>query len=242
MSEKPQECCPTDIEPKNIPYHPKGSFVKFHDLEIYVTGESTSHGIIVLPDIFGSHLNTIRFIDELASRGFTIALPDVFHGAAMKELPSDRSLIMAWVHKYGTWDIVKDDVNKTFDFLSKEKGVSSINVLGLCWGGRYALQLAHDARFNRLGSAHPSILQEDDAKKAERPVIMLLSKDEDKVALSPIEEGLKQSPAASKHIWERFDDVPHGWCGARCDWNDELTRTRALEAADKFTKFYQQTD
>lgn len=91
------------------------------------------------------------------------------------------------------------------------KGVDTWGILGYCWGGKIAnLSSQEGTPFKAGASAHPAMVDPEDAKKLAVPFALLPSQDEDKAAV----EKYKGS-ASTKVLVEYFPDQHHGWMAAR---------------------------
>jgi len=88
-----------------------------------------------------------------------------------------------------------------------------------------------------MGSVHPSLFSVDDAAGIVCPILTLPSKDE--APLLDLKEALEAIPEIGQHcVWQRFDDMHHGWCGARGDWTVPEQARRATEAIELTKTFF----
>ena len=234
-------CCPTTIKPVASGYAGKGD-------NVYVTG-SGPRGIVFIPDIFGNHPNAFQFADHLGEAGFTVVMPDFFGADAwpLAEFPPKDGFRESeqWQrhmqHAMQFSDHLKV-VERTINFL-KRLGVARIGVLGLCWGGKLALLTSGSALVSACAVAHPSRVVAEDGAAATGPVCCLLSKDE--APMLDVKEALDAKPFASQNIFVRFDDLYHGFLGARgplekafCFDIDDAVAKRVNEAAAIIVKFF----
>ena len=143
-----------------------------------------------------------------------------------------------WITTAGSWEVVKADVEATIVDLKEKRGyeLSQLGFIGFCWGGKQALRYASDSRFHAAATAHPSFLALEDIEAAQCPLAILPSKDEPEMA--ELKEAMLAKDFADKCVWQRFDDMPHGWCGARGDWSNEHDSKRASEALNIFADFF----
>jgi len=150
------ECCPIGSEKAfAATYKPKGEEITLNGLKCYTNGNSNK-GIIVYYDIFGYNGGRTKLIcDQLAAAGFTVYLPDVFHGDAWPvDKPKDES-IMTWLKNF-TWESTKNDTQKVLKHM-EEKGVLSVGCLGFCWGAWAVFHACHSEKMKCGASMHPSI-------------------------------------------------------------------------------------
>ena len=233
-------CCPTTIKPVASGYAGKGD-------NVYVTG-SGPRGIVFIPDIFGNHPNAFQFADHLGEAGFTVVMPDFFGADAWPTddfPPKDGFQSPKWQAFYqkitnlpAFLPAIKNAVA-----LLKRLGVESVGVIGICWGGKVAMKALADGLVKACASPHPSFVNAEDGVAATGPVCLLLSKDE--APMLDVKEALDAKPFASQNIFVRFDDLYHGFLGARgplekafCFDIDDAVAKRVNEAAAIIVKFF----
>ena len=240
-----RNCCPTEVLAvvSDSDYKHGGCCVTVNGFDMFVFGGEAAKEreiIVVAYDIFGLHSNVFQLCDRLESAGFCVVLPDFFRGKPWPlNEPIDREALMKWISEAGSWEVVLNDVNAMFDYL-KENGYSTnkVGFVGFCWGGKQAFRLAADPRFAACATAHPSFLTEEDAQNAKVPLAVLLSKDEPD--LESVKKILLAKPFGDRCVWDRFDNMHHGWCTARGDWSNEVQAARASEALNIFANFFRQ--
>ncbi|GAB5591086.1 hypothetical protein Unana1_05986 [Umbelopsis nana] len=231
-------CC--EIPPVTSNYQAIGTVENLGDLPVYTVGNKDSKkAIIVIYDIFGLHPNTQQFCDVLATHcGYQVVMPDFFRGKpATVEMMADRQVILAWLGKFGTIDVIGPQVDRVKEHLVAQ-GVAKTGLVGFCWGAKIAIQLsAKDSYYSAASLIHPSFFNTDDAKAAQAPLLVLPSKDEDD--LTEFMEILSKKPFGDKCKHKRFDDVHHGFAAARGNWEDgSLDKKRATEAIQLTANFF----
>lgn len=73
-----------------------------------------------------------------------------------------------------------------------------------------------DTKFKAGVQTSPAMVDPEEAKKVQIPMLVLPSKDESKEDFDKYASNL-----SVKYKMERFDDMPHGWMSARADLKDE---------------------
>ncbi len=230
-----KRCCPTNVEP--IPptaYPKKGRHVTVDQTDLYISGNGPK-AIIVITDVFGwGHDNAFALTDLLAEGGFTAVCPDWFHGNPRTGASSkDPETINQWRANY-TWEkTVASDIAAATKLLQQEGSGVAVGALGLCWGGKIVFRAAAEGAIRAGVAVHPSRLEATDGAACPVPMCVLLSKDEQ--PLEDLKEELEKKPFAAQNVWQRFDDMHHGWIGARGVLPATLSSTtdeakRALEA------------
>jgi len=221
-------------------YRGCGSVVTVGDMNMYVTGEG-ERAIILINDIFGYDItNTRIFCDLVAAGGFLVVIPDVFHGEAwpISNFPPKEGYdsLVKWIHSIDFQRIRQDIYDLTLPYL-RSRGVSKIGIIGHCWGAAQAMKLASDnTNFLASGGIHPSLLTPEDAANVNCPMIFCPSQNDPPI--DPIKEVLDTKPFASECYYQRFDDMEHGFCGARGNRDDPNVRARMDEAIQLMINFY----
>ena len=73
-----------------------------------------------------------------------------------------------------------------------------------------------DTKFKAGVQTSPAMVDTEEAKKVQIPMLILPSQDESKEDFDKYAANL-----SVKHKMERFDNMPHGWMSARADLKDE---------------------
>jgi len=197
------------MKPVASGYMPKG-------LSVYVTGKGPK-GILFIQDIFGNHANAFQFADYLAEHGgFTVAMPDFFRNNPWPSTvwPPDFAGAewQAFYKRITTYETVNADVISGLSVL-KERGITDIGCVGICWGAKVAMKALAQGLVKSVACAHPSFLDASDGTNAKGPTCMLMSKDE--APLLDLKAALDAHPWHAKNVWKRYDELPHGFLGAR---------------------------
>ncbi|KAI9168333.1 hypothetical protein H9P43_007705 [Blastocladiella emersonii ATCC 22665] len=232
-------CC--TLPPVVSDYTPKGAHVTLDGgLDAYVVGPADAATALVMTyDIFGYHPATKQTVDLLAhGLGARVYMPDFFEGNAWSLAnfpPKDGPAFMQWVTTAGGWSRIKPLLSASIAH-AKAHGAHKVGVVGLCWGSLMAVQAADELAADLAGAAllHPAFLKLELIQAAKRPLCILPSKDEPDMA--DVEAHLKST--GKLYAFRRFDDMHHGWCGARADFENELNRQRTHEAVDEVVAFF----
>ena len=99
------------------------------------------------------------------------------------------------------------------------------------------MQALAEGLVDSAASPHPSFLTTDLMKRIQGPVCLLPTKDDTELL------DMKEAAESTGHkvVYKYFDDVHHGFCSARANFNDELNRTRANEAIAIMVKFFDES-
>ncbi|KAI8975486.1 Alpha/Beta hydrolase protein [Mycotypha africana] len=237
MASYSKACC--ELPPVVSDYEKTGEMEKYDGLDIYTVGpKDAKKAVLVIYDIFGYHPNAYQFCDILAkSCKWRVIMPDLLHGDyATMELLGKGKELMAWLDRVGTLEVVTPDIQRSEKYL-KEAGVDACTLVGFCWGAKIAVQLTSlNPFFVGASLIHPSFVDVKDAEKAGAPILAIPSKDEPD--MTEYMEVLYKKPFGKQCKHVRFDDMQHGFCAARGDYNDKLNAQRANEAIRLTADFY----
>lgn len=238
-------CCAAG-DPVRYDYEPKGSVVSLGaGLEGYLVAGAKPAAIVVVYDIFGySEFPQVKQVaDRLsAATGFTVCIPDVFRGQPWpmsKFPPKPEDNLIGWITTAGGYGKVSKDVAQTVEAL-RARGGERFGILGCCWGVSIAMQACAEADtpFAACGGVHPSLFGQDKefASAVRTPVALVSAKGD---PLETVQEVLEGRPElAAKCVWKRMDDMTHGFCAARGDFEDENVCRRVAEAVQLLGGFY----
>lgn len=220
----------------------------------YIAGNpaTAKRGVVLIQDIFGNHPNVYQFADVIASNGFVVAVPDMFPDNTAwptnnwpPNFQSDEW--QAFYQKISQFESFVPKVKQAADLLTS-MGCVSVGCAGLCWGAKPALRALKANVVKSVAGPHPSFLGLDDVKDAQGPIAFLMSKDE--APLLDVKEELEKNAFADKNVFVRFDDLYHGFLGARgplekaFDFNytsEDAVTKRIAEASDVVINFFKAT-
>jgi len=232
-------CC--TLPPVVSDYNPPGTTVQVDDLPIYETIPNGSKRLLIcVYDIFGVHPNIRQVSETLALAGFRVVIPDFFRCKPITKevMAQGMPAILAFIEENGNWKkSVKIDVQNVIKHYQQTEGITSIGIFGFCWGGRITLDAVLELdEINAGGLVHPSLIKNEEAERVKRPMILLPAKDEPDMI--PFYETLKKNLGESNCAHRRFDDLHHGFCGARGNFSDELNSKRVNEVIQLLSSFF----
>ncbi|KAI1314414.1 hypothetical protein EDD11_002201 [Mortierella claussenii] len=203
----------------------------------YRTGPKDSkRGLIAIYDIFSYSPTSSQFFDRIAEShgGFQLSAPHVFkNGGIPPELVGDSTKLMAWLGANGDYkgNHVDEIIRVAVEDLRKD-GCTSFSIFGQCWGALMAVKAASEEGqpFLSAGGPHPSFFSIEAVKDIKAPLVILASKNE--ADMIPIIESVKHKNFPVESFHYRFDNMPHGFTGARGDFKDPENRKAIFEAID----------
>ncbi|TVY40957.1 putative AIM2 family protein [Lachnellula occidentalis] len=196
-------------------YNQTGKYVQYDGLKTYETGSpTTKRGILMIYDIFGIFVQTVRGADILASGHhetpdaggeYKVFMPDWFgdHAADVHAYPPKTLKEVAAINAFmnGPADPARTvpKIGPLMEALKKANPqIEDWAILGFCWGGKIA------ALVSREGIAIP--------------MVVLPSLDEVPEEVDPWIQDLKMVSTSS--FSETFPDSVHGWMASRADFED----------------------
>ncbi|KAJ2851533.1 hypothetical protein IWW36_001017 [Coemansia brasiliensis] len=232
----PEVCCNTP--PVKATYIAKGARNTIGDLECYFSGSKDSkRGILVNYDVFGFHANVIQLCDILAEMGFYVVLPDLLRGKPLTEADLGKpDVFSSFTQNAGSWAVIKQEYAKVLGHF-KDNGVTAVGVIGFCWGGKMVITALSELEGLAGGAiVHPALIETGDMAKVNAPLMVLPSQNEPDFTAEF--DSMKDKPFFSECYMERFDDMFHGFCGARGDWGNAEQAKRANDAIKLLVGFF----
>ncbi|KXS11997.1 alpha/beta-hydrolase [Gonapodya prolifera JEL478] len=248
------DCCRVPASPNFKPtseYVPVGKTlhnVDGYGFDLYVTPESAPKGkaaIIGIYDVFGVHPNPRQVADNLAkATGVTVIFPDVFHGNPwdIRDFPPKDGFeaLIKHVTNQAPWEVVGKDIKNTIQWAKTNLGAEKFGIVGFCWGAKQAVKASAEFGNSELvGGAlfHQSFTEPSDAETVQMPLCLLPSQGEPDLTEY---FGVLKKRFGDVVVHQRFDDMPHGWCGASADFSNPVNRQRTEEAVTVAARFFAQ--
>ncbi|KAJ1949352.1 hypothetical protein FBU59_001180 [Linderina macrospora] len=226
-------CCNTP--PVKAEYTKTGEIRTVGGVDIYIVGPTSSKfGIILCYDVFGFHPNVFQFADILGNAGFRVAIPDFLEGNPITEADVGKpGLFAEFAAKRGPWSFNKATYEKARKILLDD-GAEKIGSVGLCWGAKLAVNALAEERAVAAALIHPSMLVAEDFANATGPIMLIETKDEKNLSE---EFALAKSRFALSRR-DRYEDMHHGFTGARGDYSKREQADRAHQAITATIKFF----
>ncbi|KAJ1931413.1 hypothetical protein EC988_009796, partial [Linderina pennispora] len=174
------------------------------------------------------------FADILGNAGFRVAIPDFLEGKPITAAElGNRELIAEFAAKRAPWSFNKATYEMARSVLLSE-GAEKIGAVGLCWGAKLAISALAEDLAVAATLIHPSMLTADDFSKAAGPVLLIETKDEKDLS----EEFALVKARYSLSVRDRYDDMHHGFTGARGDYSKKEQADRANQAIKATITFF----
>jgi len=223
-------------------YTPRGDEYEIGNLTVYESQNRDSHRLLIaVYDIFGLTTNMEQVVDTIAELyNFRVVLPDFFRGFAWDENnfpPENPEELQEWLARNGSWDnIVKWDVMNVIEEFRSRDEITEVGIFGMCWGGKVATLAATEIdEIKVAGLVHPASVANSEADGVRAPMYLIPTKDEPDML--PFYEVLK-SKFGDNCGHRRFDDMFHGFAGARGNFSNPLNVARVEQVIDILGNFF----
>ncbi|CAL8122783.1 unnamed protein product [Orchesella dallaii] len=223
-------------------YTPKGGEYEIGNLTVYESqNRAAKRVLIAVYDIFGLSTNMKQVVDSIAELyDFRVVMPDFFRGVYWDENnfpPENPEDLSNWLNTNGSWDnIVKYDIMNVINSFQSRENITEVGIFGMCWGGKVAVLASTEvAEIKVAGLVHPSSVNNSEADGVKVPMYLLPTANEPDMI--PFYEVLQQK-FGDNCGHRRFDDMFHGFAGARGDFSNPLNVQRVEEVIDILGIFF----
>jgi len=223
-------------------YTPRGGEYEIGNLTVYESQNRDAHRLIIVAyDIFGMSTNIKQVVDSIAELyNFRVVLPDFFRGFVWDENnfpPADPEELQQWLQSNGSWDnIVKWDIHTVINAFATRENITEVGIIGTCWGGKVATLAATEIdEIKVAGLVHPASVNNSEVDGVRAPMYLMPTKDEPDML--PFYAVL-QEKFGDNCGHRRFDDMFHGFAGARGNFSNPLNVQRVEEVIDTLGEFF----
>jgi len=131
---------------------------------------------------------------------------------------------------------VKTDVINVINHYKTNENISEFGIFGFCWGGKISTRAAIEVPDIKAAVLiHPSSVTNEEAEEVNAPIYLLPSRGEGNML--PFYMVL-QEKYGSNCGHRRYDDMNHGFAGARGNFSDPLNILRVTEVIDITGNFF----
>ncbi len=200
----------------------------------FVPDRPNGAGVVVVQEIFGVSDYIVGRCQDLADEGYVVYAPELY--ARLPESPvldptSPDYLMQGMTASGGLdWDTATNDVAATVAALRTEPGVGKVGLLGFCFGGGLAFQVASltevDALVSYYGSALPRLL--DLAPRVTAPQLHHWGTEDSFIppaAQADARKALAESPGIVD--WREYEGAGHAFDNNETAFQHERARAAA---------------
>ena len=173
-------------------------------MSVHVTGASLGSVpvVLLLPAIFGVTRGIGELAQRIAQHGYTVIAPDMFWRTAPGPLGYEGTDREKAQERYRAFDVEQgsDDVGALITW-AKQEGAPKTGVVGLCFGGRYALLACARQQTDAGVSYHGTYLERhlDDFAHVSAPLSLHFGESDPQTPMDEVER-MKQAGRANPLI------------------------------------------
>ncbi|KAM0259357.1 hypothetical protein ACHAQJ_003389 [Trichoderma viride] len=185
-------------------------------------------GILFIPDVIGIWQNSKLLADNFAAQGYTVLLPDIFNGDALKLNRTGEFDFVKWITEGSTGDnphtppAVDPIILKSIKAL-KDLGIKKIGSVGYCFGAKYVVRHYKDG-IDAGFVAHPTNVEEDELAAITGPLSIAAAQTD---PIFPTEKRHKSEEILIKtgkpFQINLYSGVSHGFA-VRCDTSVKIEK------------------
>jgi dienelactone hydrolase len=171
-SHPPGKCCVTG---HLMTGQANGTIEDINGTSTYISrppqGKSNYKAILYLSDACGIHIpNSQLLADSFAATGYTVYMPDLFHGDP-HPINDDTVDLYAWLAKHPV-SRVDPIVEGALKALREDQGFQWVGAVGYCFGAKYLVRWLrrHDQKIDAGFVAHPSFVEADELRHITGPL------------------------------------------------------------------------
>lgn len=172
-------------------------------------GEAKGGGVVLVQEWWGVNDHIRSLVDRLASEGFVVAAPDLYHG----RVTTDPAQALEWVTALDGRAALGEIGATVAHLAAHPRGTGKVGVIGFCMGGAYALLSA--CYVPGLSAAVPfyGVPPEGSAdySKIGCAVLGHYAKNDEHVPPARAEAARDQLVAAGKDVTFHFYDAQHAF-------------------------------
>ena len=200
--------------------------------------DTTHPGVVLIQEWWGIESHIIDLAQKLATEGFVVAVPDLYHGQVVTEPNEAQKAIMMLVNNV---DRAVGESVGALETLKTNPSVSpkKLGVMGFCVGGFLAWTVA--SRYTELGAVatfygagyDPS---PQDVAKVNAPVLAIYGSKDQSISQQQIDKIEKLYKDAGKDISVKVYDAGHAFINPDHGMGDEASAKDAWPKAVRFLK------
>ena len=195
-------------------------------------------GLVLIQEWWGIEPHVRDLAQKLATEGFVVAVPDLYHGKVATE--PDEAMKMVMMIK-GNVDKAADEVIGALEYLKGRDEVDpkKLGLIGFCVGGFLTYKVAE--RYADLGAVVPFYgggYEPDPAEVAQinAPVLAVYGRQDGSIPTEQVEKVARIYKEAGKDITIKVYDAGHAFINPAHGMGDEAAAAEAWPLAVSFLK------
>ena len=195
-------------------------------------------GVVLIQEWWGIEPHILNVAQKLATEGFIVAVPDLYHGKIATD-PNDAMPMMMALRS--NLDKVVDEIIATLGVVKELPNVQpkKLGLIGFCIGGFLAYTVA--ARYPNLaalvsfygGGYDPS---PEEVAKVNAPVLAIYGRQDESIPLAQVEKIERLYKEAGKDFTVRLYDAGHAFVNPSHGLGNEKAAAEAWPLAVSFLK------
>ncbi|PGG97122.1 hypothetical protein AJ80_09742, partial [Polytolypa hystricis UAMH7299] len=159
-SHPPSSCCTRGFKHEGTA---TGEIKTIDNIETYFAyppnKASPDRAILFITDVLGIYPNAQFLADDLAARGYLVAMPDLFRGDALtiSQFENQEVDFPTWLGKH-TPETMDPIIERLIKYLREEKGVKKLGAVGYCYGVKFVCRFLKEGKIDVGYGAHPSFV------------------------------------------------------------------------------------
>lgn len=186
--------------------------------QLYLARSPTgrSPAVVLIPPIFGATPGIEGFAQRLSAQGFEVAVPDLFWRTLPGPLGYEGADRDKAQERYQTFDVQQgvDDLGRILTWCrSAHFSTGKVGVVGICFGGRYAVLAAANLGASAAVSYHGTFIGKhiDVLPRIECPVSLHFGEADPHVPMSEVVAISSATPSNGNIEIFSYSDAPHGF-------------------------------
>ncbi|GAM43992.1 hypothetical protein TCE0_060f19253 [Talaromyces pinophilus] len=214
---------------------PRGKLEAIGNTETYIIEPTTPNGfgLLVLTDILGhKFINAQLIADQFAANGYTVVMPDLFHG---DPVPLDADMasfsLPDWMSgKFGARQVphvpetIDPIIQESVKYLKEKYNFEKIAAVGYCFGAKYVVRGLGSHSFQVGYVAHPAMVSTEELEAIKWPLAIAAAEVDDifPVNLRHDSEAILLKTGVPYQL-NLYSGVNHGFA-VRCNLSDKRQR------------------
>lgn len=185
------------------------------DAYVAASPQGCAAAVVLIPPIFGATPGIQEFAQNLAGRGFTVVVPDLFWRILSGPLNYEGADRDKAQDRYKRFDVASGiaDLREVISWCRGRAANGKVGVVGLCFGGRYAVLAAADLGADAAVSYHGTFIGKhlDALPRIKCPTGLHFGEADPHAPMTEVEQIIDASKRNPQIEIVTYPDAPHGF-------------------------------